>query len=130
MRKHNVEVLNIMNRILLIILLTLFFLPGIAQRQPVKFASSTFKSGEISSVLTIYPNPCKNKKINVELDNEEISEIKITNITGKEVLLRKMDMPANKVELELNNFPNGIYLLQAKSTQNKMFVKKLLISSN
>ena len=115
-----------MKILLLIILFLPFIFQGTAQGQP----SGTAHKVEIQPVLTVYPNPSKDKKIIVELKNDELSEIKITNITGKEVFLQKLFIPVNKIQIELNNTPNGIYLLQAKSTTNKTIVKKLLISSN
>lgn len=112
--------------LIIIILFLPFIFQGTAQGQP----SGTAHKVEIQPVLTVYPNPSKDKKIIVELKNDELSEIKITNITGKEVFLQKLFIPVNKIQIELNNTPNGIYLLQAKSTTNKTIVKKLLISSN
>lgn len=115
-----------MKILLLIILFLPFMFPSTVKGQP---ASVTHKV-DIQPVLTVYPNPSKDKKVTVELKNEELSEIKITNITGKEVFLQKLFIPVNKIQIELNNIPNGIYLLQAKSTNNRTIVKKLLISSN
>lgn len=125
------EIFSTMNKFLLFILLLFIFSTGVAQQRQGNLAqAATFKTDETQPVLAIYPNPCKNKKVTIELTNQELSEIRITNITGKEVLFKKINIPVNKIEIELDNFPNGIYLLQAKSTQNKMFVKKLMISSN
>jgi hypothetical protein len=119
-----------MKKILLIILLLPFILQGTAQGQSPGSVQGTVFKADVQPVLTVYPNPSKDKKVTVELKNEELSEIKITNITGKEVFLQKLYVPVYKIQIELSNIPNGIYLLQAKSTNNKTIVKKLLISSN
>ena len=80
--------------------------------------------------LKIFPNPCKDKKITVELNMDYLSEIRLINITGKEILLNKIDVPVSKHQLELSNIPNGIYLIQVKTTENKIVAKKLLVSGN
>ena len=52
------------------------------------------------------------------------------NITGKEVLRELLDFPEQKKTLKLNNIPNGIYILQIKTTEDKVVAKKLMISRN
>jgi hypothetical protein len=78
----------------------------------------------------IYPNPCKDEKITIEFIAHEISEIRITNIAGKDVLLKKFEFTENKKQIQLTEIPNGIYLLRIKTTDDKMVVKKLLVSRN
>lgn len=78
----------------------------------------------------IYPNPCKDEKVTIEFFAREISEIRITNIAGKEVLLKKFEYTENKKQIQLTEIPNGIYLLRIKTTDDKMVVKKLLVSRN
>lgn len=84
----------------------------------------------VKSELKLYPNPCKNSKLTVDFGSKEIKEIRLTNITGKQVLLKKFSMPTYKTHIQLNNIPNGIYLVQIKSVENKMVVKKLMVSKN
>ncbi len=80
--------------------------------------------------LKIYPNPCKNSKLTIDFGTKEIKEIRITNITGKQVLLKKYTMPTHKTQLQLNDIQNGIYLVQIKGADNKIVVKKLMVSKN
>ena len=80
--------------------------------------------------LKIYPNPCINRKLTVELNNDELTEIRITNITGKVVLFRKYVIPVNKIELALDNTPDGIYLVQIKTSEQKILAHKLIVSGN
>lgn len=84
----------------------------------------------IEDEVKVYPNPCKNDKVTIEFSEKEISEIRLSNITGKQVLLNKYDFPLPKIQLRLNEIPNGIYLLQITTTDNKHTVKKLMISRN
>lgn len=83
---------------------------------------------KVETQLKIYPNPCKISKINIDFAIKEISEIRLVNITGKEVLRKKYDFPVHKTQVLLHNIPNGIYLIQIKSPDNKLVVKKLMVS--
>jgi hypothetical protein len=79
--------------------------------------------------LILYPNPTETGRITLEMNNEEILEIRLINITGKEVLLRKMELGTPKYLLSLENIPNGIYFVRVKTTEDKVVVKKLVVSS-
>ncbi|WP_321368235.1 T9SS type A sorting domain-containing protein [uncultured Draconibacterium sp.] len=85
---------------------------------------------EAKKEVKVYPNPCKNSKVTVEFASKEISEIRLTSLVGEQVLLIKYDFPLPKIQLRLNEIPNGIYLLQITTTDNKPTVKKLMISKN
>ena len=78
--------------------------------------------------LKIYPNPCKGDKVTVEFKSHQIAEIQLTNITGKQVFNKKFNFTENKIQLQLNDIPNGMYLLKVKSVDNKTVVKKFIIS--
>lgn len=79
--------------------------------------------------LRVYPNPAETGKVNLEMNTGEISEVRLINITGKEVIYRKLDFGTDKYVLPLDNVPSGIYFIRVKSTQNKSIVKKLVVSS-
>jgi len=80
--------------------------------------------------LKIFPNPCKDKKVTIELNADLISEIRLINIAGKEVFIKKIEIPVNRQQLELSNIPNGIFMVQVKTADYKIVVKKLLITNN
>lgn len=80
--------------------------------------------------LKLYPNPCKDKKVTVELNADLISEIRLINIAGKEVFIKKIEIPVNRQQLELTNIPNGVFMVQVKTADNKIVVKKLLVTNN
>ena len=121
-----------MKKILLLITIISLSVAGFAQT-PDGYSSgwNSYTSDINKQVeLKIYPNPCTNQKVTIETNNEELSEIRITNITGKVVLLKKYELPINKVDLILQNAPNGIYLVQIKTVSNKVVAKKLVVSQN
>ncbi len=83
---------------------------------------------QVSSKLKIYPNPCSTGQVTLEMEDHEIAEIKVINITGKEILQKKTDFGVNKYQLKLNNVPKGIYFLRVRTTENKVVAKKLVVS--
>lgn len=80
--------------------------------------------------LKMYPNPCKDKKITLEFNTDLLSEIRLINILGKEIILKKIEIPVNIIQLELTDVPNGMYMVQVKTLDDRIIVKKLLVTSN
>ena len=64
------------------------------------------------------------------MSTDEITEIHFVSIVGKEVLTKKFDFGVSKYEMQLENVPEGIYLIQVITTENKTLVKKLMVSGN
>lgn len=123
---------NAMKQILLLIIFTLVTLTGFSQLRENRLGQQNNASREIhqSVDLKVYPNPCTGQKLTIETGNEELTEIRISNITGKVILLKRVIVPLNKIEISLDNTPNGIYLIQAKTSSNKLVAKKLIVSAN
>jgi hypothetical protein len=121
-----------MKKILHIVILFIFSFSAFGQSTNLNTSEWENSSKIITSQveLKMYPNPCTNQKLTIETTNNELSEIRITNITGKVVLLRNYELPINKVDLILQNAPNGIYLVQIKTTANKIISKKLIITGS
>ena len=80
--------------------------------------------------VKIYPNPCKNSRVTIDYHSIDIKEIRMTNIAGKQVYFKTYNLPSPKIELKLDQIPNGIYLVQITTNDNTRTVKKLLISRN
>jgi hypothetical protein len=80
--------------------------------------------------LRVYPNPCTDGKVTLELNNQEISEVRLTNITGKEVFLKKFPLAENKKEIQLNDIPNGLYIIRIITSNQKQVMKKLMVAKN
>ena len=117
----------------LILLTILFFFPlaGIA-KQPageLLLKDSILTDGQrYVKELKIYPNPTTTGKVNLEITKGEISEIYLTDITGKKVLTKKTQPGNSRCEIAVNEIPDGIYFIRVKSSENKIFVKKLVVS--
>jgi hypothetical protein len=92
------------------------------------FQSPIIKS-DSEQELKLYPNPAENRRITLEMKTGEIAEIRLVNITGKEVVVRVLDFALSKYQLTLENVPNGIYFVRVKTSKNKVVVKKLVVSS-
>ncbi len=118
-----------MKEIILVILLSVFCFRGFTQETTIQ-QPGLIKSDDPKeySEQKIYPNPCKAGKITVESIDSEIDEISITNIAGKQVLLKKFPIPENKKQLDLTEIPDGIYLVKIKTNDKKQVVKKLIVS--
>ncbi len=82
------------------------------------------------SEVKIYPNPCKGDVVTVEFNNREIKEIRLTNITGKEIFFKSYQLLENKKQIQVNNIPNGIYVIKIKTSEDKYVFKKLMISKS
>ena len=120
-----------MKRIILLILVvfisaTVFSQNGITVYGQQK--SSFFDEKQNTPELKIYPNPCKSDKVTIDFNTHQIAEIQLTNITGKQVFNKKFNFAENKKQVQLNDIPNGMYLLKVKSVDNKTVVKKFIIS--
>ncbi len=116
-----------MKKIILVLLLFTYSFPVFTQNGG---DTRTVEIPKIGPEVKIYPNPCKNNKITVDHQSKEISEIRLTNITGKQVFLKKYDFPKPKIQVQLTNIPNGIYLVQIKTSENQVTVKRLMVSKN
>jgi hypothetical protein len=84
----------------------------------------------LSLELRVYPNPSTDGNVTIELNNQEITEIRLTNITGKEVFLKKFQFAENKKQIQFNDIPNGLYILRIKTSDQKQFMKKLMLAKN
>ncbi len=62
--------------------------------------------------------------------SDVLSEIRLVNIAGQEIYLKKLEVPVNRVQFDLVNVPNGIYMVQIKTHDSKIVVKKLLVTGN
>jgi len=78
--------------------------------------------------LNIYPNPTETGRVTLETATGEIAEIRLVNIAGKEIITRNLEYGTSKYILSLIDVPNGIYFIRVHTTDNKMVVKKLVVS--
>ena len=122
-----------MKKIILLIFIVTFSISGFSQnavRSNPVWSNFNTEENVNTSEVKIYPNPMKGESVTVEFNKREIKEISITNITGKEVYLKTYPFAENKKQIQLNNIPNGIYFMKIKTTEDKIVIKKLMISKN
>lgn len=122
---------KVMKRILLSTIIVFLSFAGFSQNKinsSTRWNNSFLEKKQNTPELKIYPNPCKGEKVTIEFKSNQISEIQITNITGKIVFSKKFSFAENKEQLQLNDIQNGMYLLKVKSVDNKIVVKKFIVS--
>lgn len=120
-----------MKHFILILFISAIYITGLASppgNNSFGIDSLIKEEQQVSSKLKIYPNPCSIGQVTIEMDDYEIAEIRVINITGKEILLKKTGFGVNKYQLKLNDVPKGIYFLRVRTTENKVVAKKLIVS--
>lgn len=65
--------------------------------------------------FTIYPNPF-NEIIAIELDKDQLSEVFITDLTGKLVYSNRFNQ--KKIQIDLSNLSTGQYIVQMKNNES------------
>jgi hypothetical protein len=121
-----------MKKTLLISLFSFFILTAFAVRPGLYdfYQDGAGIDDTSQNELRVYPNPTETGRVTLEMNTGEISEIRLINIAGKEVVFRKIDLGTPKYVLLLDNLPNGIYFVRVKSMDNKTVVKKLIVSTH
>ena len=120
-----------MKKLILILIISTLTFSGFSQNTSGSSSgwnNINFEENNTSSEVRIYPNPCTDNKLTVEFNYQEIKEIRLTSITGKEVFLKKFQFAENKKQIQLNDIPNGIYIVKITTSDQKMVVKKLMVS--
>ena len=82
-----------------------------------------------STDLKVFPNPVQNKSFHIELGNDKIHEIRISNIAGSLVYMKTLPAATGKYQVFTDNIPNGIYLLKITTANHISRTVKLLISN-
>lgn len=91
--------------------------------------SSVNEYDNVSSNIISFPNPASDE-INFNfINNVEIKEIQIYDITGKLMLTEKINFLEldNGINIKLNDFSNGIYLVKFISVDGSVGTKKITI---
>jgi hypothetical protein len=74
----------------------------------------------------MYPNPNTNKMLTVEAA-ERIDRIEIYNILGQLVYIEKIGFSNDKVELNIQGFGQGMYLVNLIFDKNQVSIQKLVV---
>ncbi len=72
-----------------------------------------------NGVVNVYPNPAKDHII-IETDGSENTIATLYNMVGKQVATLPFN---NRIKVDLNNHPKGVYLLEIKSDTTKRMIK-------
>jgi len=70
-----------------------------------------------SENVNVYPNPASNN-LQITVSNEQITELKINDVLGKEVKHEVLDRRENTAQTDINNLPNGVYFIEIKTGTN------------
>lgn len=76
--------------------------------------------------LVIAPNPADGQYLNLRFKHElKIIYAEIITLDGKVVIENTIQKPVNRAYIELNNLPNGVYLIKVKDESGRLFSRKL-----
>ncbi len=81
---------------------------------------------EIGAQANVYPNPTEGNVSVAYSNNTAISEIRIVDINGREVLSIE-NVNASKIDFDINEFQSGVYFVQVISeygTQTRKIIKE------
>ena len=85
----------------------------------------------ISDAIDVYPNPTTGLlNVNMQMKNEvETLEIALLDITGREIFVESYFSPGLTFRgyFDLNNMPNGVYLMKF-SAGNQSIIKKVILA--
>lgn len=84
-----------------------------------------FKQKEFSEGFRVHPNPTKGV-LNISLNKPQIENgylLFLMDVFGTTVYQNQFN--SNKYQIDLSNYPKGIYLLKI-SNENETYVKKIL----
>lgn len=91
--------------------------------------SSVNEYDNVSSNIISYPNPASDEITFNFINNTELKEIQVYSITGKLLLTEKVNHieSQNGLNIKLNDFSNGIYLVKFISIDGSTGTKKITI---
>ncbi|MBR9923021.1 MAG: T9SS type A sorting domain-containing protein [Bacteroidetes bacterium] len=87
------------------------------------FLASSVSEKDLKDQITLFPNPASDW-LKIESENLLIQTIRLTDISGKELLRKKVN--AREIEMPLPGLASGLYLLDIQ-TEKGQIVKKLVI---
>lgn len=98
---------------------------GIGDEAVVEDTSTGIESQIIDYPLNFYPNPVQNTLF-IHLDDLQTSNVELINLIGEKMLSQKIAINQKTIELSLEEFNSGVYLLQV-NTEQGIISKKILI---
>lgn len=77
--------------------------------------------------ITMYPNPSNGKFTITSINNEIITRISITDITGRMVFKNKFESVSNKAENDVSFLPAGTYFVSVVTNVNNYNLKLAIV---
>jgi len=95
----------------------------VASAGKAALSNSSYKTKNTS--FNMYPNPTS-KNVFIDIPDEAVYQISLTNISGKVVKLLETKMDENIIQMSVSDLPKGMYLVELKNASNQM-LQKLII---
>ncbi len=94
----------------------------------VNMSSGIAENIAFANSIGIYPQPAKDLlNININYFYENTVKIKITDVTGKEIERKELEITQGKTSLSTSELSSGVYILQITNSKNQIAVKRLVI---
>ena len=87
---------------------------------------SDFNSKDEQNEFTLYPNPCSNGQVSLQLNNNSIASVYIYNAMGSLVSTPLGVNGEKTFNLQVNDLSQGVYLVEARSSDHAYF-KQLIV---
>lgn len=100
-------------------------MPDCSEKVVLNEEQKTNFGAEISPLLKYYPNPTIGP-VTVDVF-EDMPELYLTDLTGK-LLQRFTNVKQGTLNLDLSNFPSGIYLIRYPKTENRWLSGKIVVT--
>jgi Secretion system C-terminal sorting domain/Lamin Tail Domain len=82
---------------------------------------------EVNTIpFNMFPNPNTTKLLVIEAA-EQIDRVEVYNLLGQRVFTEKVGFSSDKIELNLGNFENGMYLVNLIFDDNQVSIQKLVV---
>jgi hypothetical protein len=96
-------------------------------RFQLNFDNTTLSDGNFElNGLNVYPNPVVDIfTVNLDQFNGQVIRLNIFDITGKKVQSFKPSQSGSVIEISMNGYSNGVYILKV-DTSNGQLQKKLI----
>lgn len=121
-----------MGKILLFLFVLFFSINLGAQKtlgEPERLATVQRSISEVPSFeLSIYPVPVNNNTFTIKSD-KDISQVKVTNIIGQDILRENFSTPQQFIRVTLPDPQRGMYLVSITFSDGLRIVKKIMIEA-
>jgi hypothetical protein len=72
--------------------------------------------------VNVYPNPV-NSNLTIELGNTRFNNISVIDVTGKVILAKQIEEQNSELQLNFEDFENGIYMLVLTNHDSRKVIR-------